>query len=125
MNLALHVAALDQATDALWPSLGLGGAFGVAGFGTFAAESWAACRRDGRLAAPLDRQSAALAADGKRLLLRHRLFHAAEGFLSAEREVPYLCAGLAARRVVPWPEAVAARLAATGEPAERLRLRRG
>ena len=127
MNLAWYVAVLDQATDALWPTLGLGEAFNEAGFGTFAAESWVAYRREVRLDAPLDWESAVLAADEKRLLLRHRLFHAADGFLSAEQEVLYLCVDLGARRVVPWPAPVAARLAAaaTGEAAQRLTLRRG
>jgi acyl-CoA thioester hydrolase len=127
MNLAWYVAVLDQATDALWPRLRLGEGFNAAGFGTFAAESWVAYRRELRLAAPLDWESAVLAADEKRLLLRHRLFHATEGFLSAEQEVLYLCVDLGARRVVPWPAAVAARLAeaVTGEAAQRLALRRG
>jgi acyl-CoA thioester hydrolase len=127
MNLAWYVAVLDLATDELWPTLGLGEAFNAAGFGTFAAESWVAYRREVALGAPLDWESAVLAADEKRLLVRHRLFHASEGFLSAEQEVLYLCVGLAARRVVAWPAAVAARLAAaaTGEAAERLRLKRG
>lgn len=126
MNLAWYVAVLDQATDALWPTLGLGEAFNASGFGTFAAESWVAYRREVKLAAPLDWESAVLAADDKRLLVRHRLFHAAEQFLSAEQEVLYLCVGLAARRVTAWPEAVAAGLAAaaTGEAAQRLQLRR-
>jgi acyl-CoA thioester hydrolase len=65
--------------------------------------------------------------DTKRLLVRHRLHHAEEGWLSAENEVLFLCVDLATRRVAPWPEDVLERFAAARveDAPKRLRLTRG
>ncbi|MBW8268652.1 acyl-CoA thioesterase [Caldovatus aquaticus] len=124
MNLAYYLVVFDMATDALWPRLGLGPGFRARGLGTFAAESWQAYLREVTLGAPLACDSEVLAFDAKRLLLRHRMRHAEEGWEVAENEVLYLCVDLGARRVAPWPEDVLARFAAvaTGNPARRLRL---
>jgi acyl-CoA thioester hydrolase len=126
MNLAFYVAAFDMATDALWPSLGLGSFLREQGFGTFATENWVSYRREVRLDAPLSFTSVVLAHDEKRLLIRHRMFHAEAGFESARCELLFLCVDLAARRVAPWPVAVQAALGAVpiGAPPERLALRR-
>lgn len=112
MNLAYYLVAFDLATDRLWPALGLGAAFRARGLGTFAVESWQGYLREVGVGAPLAATSAVLGCDAKRLLVRHRLHHAEEGWLAAENEVLYLCVDLARRRVVPWPADVAARLAA-------------
>lgn len=130
MNLAYYVVAFDLATDALWPGLGLGEAFRAQGLGTFAAESWVGYRREVREGMPLAASSEVLAHDEKRLLLRHRLFQAEEGWESAETELLFLCVDLQRRKVAPWPEAVRAAFAAAqaagagGAPARRLTLRR-
>lgn len=125
MNLAPYVAVFDMATDRLWPALRLGEAFRARGLGTFAAENWASYRREVRLGDPLSAASEVLAHDEKRLLIRHRLFHAEAGFESARCELLFLCVDLARRRVCPWPEEVAACFAAApkGPPPERLALR--
>jgi acyl-CoA thioester hydrolase len=127
MNLAYYLVAFDLATDALWPSLGLGEAFRARGLGTFAVESWQAYVKEVVLDAPLAAESAVLAFDSRRMLLRHRLYHAEEGWLSAENEVLYLCVDLNARRASHWTEEVLARFAAAqvAEPPKRLTLRRG
>ncbi|MGG5808304.1 acyl-CoA thioesterase [Falsiroseomonas sp. CW058] len=127
MNLAYYLVAFDLATDAFWPSLGLGEAFRARRLGTFAVESWQGYVREVVVDAPLAADSAVLACDAKRLLVRHRLHHAEEGWLSAENEVLFLCVNLDSRRVEPWPGDVAARLAAAvaGEAPKRLALRRG
>ena len=127
MNLAYYLVAFDLATDALWPSLALGEAFRARGLGTFAAESWQAYLREVVLDMPLAAESAVLAFDAKRLLVRHRLFHAEEGWLSAENEVLYLCVDLATRRVGAWPADVLARFAAVQvrQAPKRLALKRG
>ncbi|MBX6373821.1 MAG: thioesterase family protein [Acetobacteraceae bacterium] len=124
MNLAYYLVVFDMATDVLWPRLGLGPGFRERGLGTFAAESWQAYIREVRLGAPLTCESEVLAFDSKRLLLRHLMRHAEEGWEVAENEVLYLCVDLGARRVVPWPEDVLVRFAAaaTGNAAKRLRL---
>lgn len=126
MNLAYYLVAFDLATDALWPSLGLGKAFQAKGLGTFAAESWQAYTREVTEGAPLAFDSEVLAYDAKRLLCRHVMYHAEEGWQAAENEVLYLCVDLGARRVGTWPEEVIARFAAraTGAPAKRLALKR-
>lgn len=125
MNLAYYLVAFDIATDALWPSLGLGPGFRERGLGTFAAESWQAYTREVTQGAPLAFDSTVLAHDSKRLLCRHVMFHATEGWQAAENEVLYLCVDLAARRVAAWPEDVLARFAAaaTDEAPKRLSLR--
>jgi acyl-CoA thioester hydrolase len=126
MNLAYYLVAFDLATDALWPSLGLGRAFQAKGLGTFAAESWQAYNREVTEGAPLAFDSEVLAFDAKRLLCRHVMVHAAEGWQAAENEVLYLCVDLEARRVGAWPEEVLARFAerATGAAPKRLSLKR-
>ncbi len=127
MNLAYYLVAFDLATDALWPDLGLGERFRARGLGTFAVESWQSYRREVVLDAPLAAESKVLDFDAKRLLIAHRLFHAEEGWLSAENEVLFLCVSLETRRVAAWPEDVLARFAAAkvGKGAQRLALKRG
>ncbi|HEV7267541.1 MAG TPA: thioesterase family protein [Falsiroseomonas sp.] len=126
MNLAYYLVAFDMATDALWPSLNLGEGFRARGLGTFAVESWQAYLREVVLDAPLSAESAVLDFDKRRMLLRHRLYHAEEGWLSAENEVLYLCVDLAARRASTWPENVAVRFAAAkvADAPKRLLLKR-
>lgn len=126
MNLAYYLVAFDMATDVLWPRLQLGPAFRAQGLGTFAAESWVAYKREVLRDMPLAASSEILAHDAKRLLLRHRLFHATEGWESAECELLFLCVDLQQRRVSTWPEPVQAAFAAAppGAPAQRLTLRR-
>jgi len=127
MNLAYYLVALDMATDAFWPSLGLGDGFRALGLGTFAVESWQGYRRELMVDAPLSAESAVLDFDARRLLIAHRLFQAEEGWLSAENEVLFLCVNLATRRVAAWPEDVLAQFAAAkvGRAPQRLALRRG
>ena len=127
MNLAYYLVVFDLATDALWPSLNLGEAFRARGLGTFAVESWQGYVREVVLDMPLSAESAVLAYDSKRLLVRHRLKHAEEGWLSAENEVLYLCVDLKARRAASWPEDVLARFAArqAEEGPKRLALKWG
>ncbi|WP_137124392.1 thioesterase family protein [Roseomonas sp. HF4] len=126
MNLAYYLVAFDLATDALWPALGLGPGFRDRGLGTFAAESWQSYDREVTEGAPLAFESEVLAHDAKRLLCRHVMFHAEEGWKAAENEVLYLCVDLEARRVAAWPEDVLARFAArtTGGAPKRLSLTR-
>ncbi len=127
MNLAYYLVVFDAATDVLWPRLGLGAGLRAAGLGTFAAETWVAYRREVTLGMPLDCDSAVLAHDAKRLLVRHRMRHAAEGWLVSENEVLFLCVDLAARRVAHWPEACGPLFAAAAaaDAPQRLALKRG
>lgn len=126
MNLAYYLVAFDMATDALWPGLNLGEGFRARGLGTFAVESWQGYVREVLLDAPLAAESAVLAFDAKRLLVGHRLYHAGEGWLSAENEVLFLCVDLVTRRVAAWPGDVLAQFAAaqSHEAPKRLALKR-
>jgi len=127
MNLAYYVVAFDLLTDAVWPQLHLGPAFRARGLGTFAAENWVAYRREMTEGMPFGGTSEILDFDSKRLLLRHRLLHAGEGWESAESELLFLCVDLERRKVSAWPEDVLAAFAAAprGAAAQRLRLKRG
>ncbi len=126
MNLAYYLVAFDMATDVLWPSLHLGDEFRARGLGTFAIESWQRYLREVTQDMPLAAESEVLDFDSKRLLVAHRLFHAEEGWLSAENEVLFLCVDLAARRVASWPAEPLERFATAkvGRPPLRLALRR-
>ena len=70
-------------------------------------------------------ESVVLDFDDKRLLCRHLMFHAKEGWQVAENEVLYLSIDLTKRRVAPWPQDILVRLAArlSGETAKRLSLK--
>lgn len=126
MNMAYYLVAFDQATDLFWPRLGLGDEFRAAGLGTFAVETWIDYRRELRGGTPIACDSEVLGFDAKRLLVLHRLRHAAEGWIAAENEVLYLCVDLTTRRVTGWPEGVLAELAGarTQTLPRRLALRR-
>ncbi len=127
MNLAWYLAVFDMATDRLWPRLRLGPGFRARGLGTFAAESWVGYRREVKLGDPLDCTGEVLAHDEKRLLVRHHMRHAEEGWEVAECEFLFLCVDLERRKVAPWPaenaESFAAARVADAVPA-RLSLRR-
>ncbi len=126
MNVAFYLKAFDLATDELWPALHLGPSFIAQRLGTFAAESWIAYRREVKEGDPLSATSEVLAYDSKRLLVRHHLFHAAEGWKSAECEFLFLCVDLDQRRVSAWPPEVEAAFQAAlkpDAPAPRLMLK--
>lgn len=126
MNLAYYLVVFDLATDVVWPDWGLGAPLREAGLGTFAVESWQAYRRELTLGMPLAVESALLAFDSRRLIVRHKLYHATEGWLSAENEVLFLCVDLTARRAATWPDWTLPKLAAAkvDEAPQRLVLKR-
>ncbi|WP_051212736.1 thioesterase family protein [Rubritepida flocculans] len=126
LNMGYYLVAYDLQTDRLWPHIGLGAGLREAGLGTFAAEAWLDYQREMTEAMPIGAESMVLAADEKRLLVRHRMFHFEQGWTASEHEVLYLCVDLGIRRVTPWPEALRERLSglATGAPPRRLALRR-
>jgi acyl-CoA thioester hydrolase len=126
MNMGFYLVAFDGQTDRLWPLIGLGAGLREAGLGTFAAEAWLDYQREVTEGMPLGAESEVLACDAKRLLVRHRMFHWAEGWTASAHEVLYLCVDLARRRVTPWPEAVRSGLeaVASGRAPGRLSLSR-
>jgi acyl-CoA thioester hydrolase len=112
MNVAYYVLALDQATDLLWETLGLGPRFRERGRTTFAAECWIGYRRELFEGAPMSAECWIMQHDAKRLLVRSTLTHATEGFVASEGEWLILSIDLATRRVVPWPDDVVANFGA-------------
>ncbi len=106
MNVAFYLRAFDMATDVLWPKLHLDDDFRARDLGTFVAESWIAYRREVKEGDPLSVTSEVLAYDNKRLLVRHHLFHAVEGWKSAECEFLFLCVNLNLRKVATWPDGI-------------------
>lgn len=122
MNMGWYLIVFDMATDRLWPSLGLGPDLHARGLGTFAAETWVNYVREVREGMPLACTHEVLAFDSKRLIVLHRLYHAAEGWLVAENEVLYLCIALAVRKVGAWPGDVLAGFAAAASGASPRRL---
>lgn len=112
MNVAYYVLALDQATDLMWETLGLGPKFRERGRTTFAAECWIGYRRELFEGAPLSAQCWLLAHDDKRILVRSHLLHATEGWLASEAEWLILGVDLQTRRVAPWPEDIVANIRA-------------
>jgi acyl-CoA thioester hydrolase len=113
MNVAYYVLAFDQATDALYDALGSG---------------WDAVEREGRslftLAMNVDYlrevfagdcvriETRILDHDAKRIHYFHEMIHAGDGWLAATNELVALHVDMASRRSTPFPDHVAARLAA-------------
>jgi acyl-CoA thioester hydrolase len=113
MNVAYYVLAFDRATDALYDALGAG---------------WDYVARDRKslftLAMNVDYLREVFAGDGVRIVSRvldhdakrihyfHEMVHADGGWLAATNELVALHVDMASRRSAPFPDPVAARLAA-------------
>lgn len=126
LNMGYYMVAFDLQTDRVWTPLGLGDALGRIGMGTFAAESWLDYQREMTEGMPLGCDSMVVAYDDKRLLIKHRMFHFTEGWVSSENELLYLCMDMTTRRVGRWPPHVLDSFAetATGDATRRVTLRR-
>lgn len=111
LNLAYYILLFDEATDALWQSLGLGDAIRATGSGTFAVETHTLYRAELMEREAVRVHSVVLAADGKRLHVAHEMRRERDGVISAQQELLYLCVDLATRRVTTWPGEMATRLA--------------
>ena len=111
LNLAYYILLFDEATDALWGSLGLGDAIRATGFGTFAVETHTLYRAELMEGETVGVRSVVLGADGKRLHVAHEMRRMRDGAVSAQQELLYLCVDLGTRRAAGWPGEMAARLA--------------
>lgn len=114
MNLAYYVVVFDRGTDAWMELAGLGADYRATGQTVFAVETHTLYRRELRLGAPMLVRSWLVAADTKRLHLAHEMTSAGEP--SAMQEVLFVHVSLATRRVVPFGEAAARRVAAMAPP---------
>lgn len=116
LNLAYYVVLFDQATDLLFAALDIGLAYKEAtNHGTFAAETHTLYERELLCGERVRVATQILAADHIRLHLAHEMYALAAGRRAAAQELMYLHVDLAARRVVPFPPEVRARLAAAAE----------
>lgn len=117
LNLAYYILLFDEATDALWQSLGLGDAFRATGFGTFAVETHTLYRAELIEHEAVSIGSIVLGADGKRLHVAHEMRRVRDGVVSAQQELLYLCVNLGTRRAAAWPEPMTATLTSRLGPA--------
>ena len=126
LNMGYYLVAFDLQTDRLWPVLEVGRALRARGLTTFAVEAWLDYQREMLEGQPIGAESRVLDHDAKRLMIEHRMFHHAEGWVSSVHEVLYLCVDIATRKVAEWPGEVRAGFArvSTGEAPRRLAMRR-
>lgn len=110
LNLAYYILLFDEATDALWRSLGLGAGMRATGFGTFAVETHTLYRAELMEGETVGVRSVVLAVDGKRLHVAHEMRRMRDGAVSAQQELLYLCVNLETRRAAGWPGEMEARL---------------
>ncbi|HVH76237.1 MAG TPA: thioesterase family protein [Stellaceae bacterium] len=113
MNLAYYVVLFDFATDALFDEIGIGRAYkNETGLGTFAVETHTLYERELLQGERVGVRTQILGCDEKRLHLAHEMRFAGADRRAAMQELMYLHVDLRARRVVPWPAAAGARVAA-------------
>ena len=111
MNLAYYVVVFDHATDAFCDLVGLGEAYRQASNnGIFAVETHTLYGRELRAGELVRVRTTLLGADAKRFHLAHEMTHAGEGVRAAAQEILFLHVDLGARRVTPFPPALAARM---------------
>ncbi len=111
MNLAYYIVVFDHATDALWSALGLGDAYRArTGAGTFAVEAHILYRAELLLGEQVGVTSQILGADSKRIHLAHEMHRGAT--VIAQQELLLVSVDLQTRRVVPFRDGVADRVAA-------------
>jgi acyl-CoA thioester hydrolase len=112
MNVAYYVLAFDLAIDTLWGLFGIDGNYvSERRLSTFAVESHVRYLRELRAGDPYLITSQILAYDAKRIHQFMRMYHATDGVIAATAEWLNLHVDLDRRRVVPWPDDVAARIA--------------
>jgi acyl-CoA thioester hydrolase len=113
LNLAYYIVLFDQATDALFDALDIGIAYKEAtNHGTFAVETHNLYEQELLLGDRVRVTTQLLAADSIRLHIAHEMFATTTGRRAATQELMYLHVDLAARRAVPFPPAIRARIAA-------------
>ena len=112
MNVAYYLLAFDHATDDFFDFLGLDEPYRTTtGNSTFAVEAHVTYQREVGEGDDLRFTTQLLGFDEKRIHFIHHMYHAQEGFLAATAEWLSLHIDLNRRRVAPFPEAIAGRLA--------------
>jgi acyl-CoA thioester hydrolase len=111
MNMGYYVVMFDLATDELWDELGIGRAYKLARrCGTFAVEAHIIYDEEMLLGERGHVHSRVIGHDAKRLHVAHELYRARDGKRAAAQEFLFLNVDLDARKVVPWPADILAKL---------------
>lgn len=111
MNVAYYLLAFDQAVDALWVRFGLTEDYvRTHSSSTVAVESHVTWRQEAFANDPYVVTAQVLAWDDKRIHQFQRMYHADQGYLAATCEWLNLHFDPGIRRVVPWPDAIRARI---------------
>jgi acyl-CoA thioester hydrolase len=121
MNLAYYIVLFDQATDALFDELDLGLDYRrTRNLGTFVAETHTRYERELLVGEQVRVGVQILAVDDKRMHLSHEMFRLKDGLRSATLESMFLHVDLVARRVMPYPPDLKARVDAAAAVHARL-----
>ncbi len=113
LNMAYYHVLFDRAMDEMFDGIGIGKDYLAAtNHSMFAAEVHVCYLRELKAGDNVRVTYRLLDADAKRLHMFAELHHAHDGFLSATSEQLGLHVGMAARKVVPFPDDVQAHLAA-------------
>ena len=105
LNLAYYIVLFDEATDALWQSIGLGEDYRArTGCGTFAVETHTLYMAELVKGDATAAVSFIVGLDRKRLHIAHELRRNRDGVIAARQELMYLTVDLSTRRSVPWPD---------------------
>jgi acyl-CoA thioester hydrolase len=112
MNIAYYGLLFDRGNYAACDALGLGEDYGErAHHGVFAAEIHTLYFRELLLDDLVKVRTQIVSADGKRVHFAHEIYHALSSERAAAQEALYLHVDLTTRRVVPFLDEVAARIA--------------
>jgi len=113
MNVAYYLLAFDRAVDILWSRFGLTDEYiRTHDSSTIAVESHVTWQREIVEDDPYVVTAQVLAFDDKRIHQFQRMYHAGHGFLAATCEWMNLHFDTRSRRVAPWPDAIARKIAA-------------
>ena len=112
LNMAYYNVLFDRAVDEAYEIMGCGLAYlKETRHSTLTAEAHIRYLRELRAGAPVRVTLQLLDLDAKRMHYFEQLFHAEEGWLSATSENMVLHVDMTAKKVAPFPEFIAARLA--------------
>jgi len=111
LNMAYYNVLFDRAVDEVFELLGCGADYVKTGCSTFTAEVHVRYLRELHQGDPVRVTYQLLDYDSKRMHYFEQLFHAREGWVSATSENMSLHVDMNAKKVVPFPPAVAQRLA--------------
>lgn len=117
LNVAFYALIFDHALDAAADALGLGADYRAAtGCSVFVLETHTRFLSEVRAGAEVIVRSRLLAADGKRVLVRHEMREGEGAAPVARQDALAIHVDLGVRRARPWPEAIAADLARLAAP---------